>query len=153
MNQPHPHKEKHYFKKVIGFYFAPVWQSFFTILYFVFFGYFAIFHSGKIVLAFKFIVYTLGNSTLLLGLEYLFWGVVFLISLIIPFSVSFYALLLLYEVWNAQWDKRQKVLMTLLMLFATPLVIIIMDDIIRLVAGQDVLREFVVLHHLNISGK
>jgi len=148
-----PVKEKHYIKKVVGFYFAPVWQSFFTILYFVFFSYFAVFHSGKIVLAVKFLVYTIKNSTLLLGLPYLFWGVVFLIALIIPFSVSLYALLLLYEIWHNHWDKQRKMLVSLLVLFATPLVIIAMDDIIRLVASQDVLREFVVLNHLNVSGR
>ena len=146
-------KERHYFKKILGFYFEPVWQSFFRIFYFIFFGYFAVFHSGKIFISSKFIYHTLANSTLLLGLSYLFWGVTFLIALIIPFSASVYALLLLYEIWHSHSDKHQKMLVSLLVLFATPFVIIVMDDIIRYVASQNVLREFVVLNHLNISGK
>jgi len=146
-------KKPSYIRRVSAFYFAPIWQSFFTIIYLVFFFYFAVFHSGKIVLAVKFIGYTLANSTSLLGLAYLFWGVVFLISLIIPFSLSLYAILFFYEMWNSHWDRHRKLLMTILLLTFIPLIIIIMDEIIRIVASQSVLAEFVRLNELNISGR
>lgn len=153
MNNSTAERQKSYFKKLLSFYFAPAWQSFFTILYLVFFSYFAIFHSGKIVLAFKFILYTLKNSTLLLGLEYLFWGVMFLITLIIPFSVSLYSILLFYEMWTSNWDRSRKLLVTALIIVAIPIIVITMDEIIRLVASQETLREFVVTNQLRVSGK
>jgi len=147
-------EEPSYVKKMTTFYFAPVWQSFFRIFYLVIFSYFAVFHSGKILLAGKYLFYTLKNSTLLLGLDYLLWGVTFIIALIIPFSISVYALLLFYEVWEeSKWSKKRKVLLSLLLFSAIPLIIILMDDIIRFVASQNELREFVVLNQINVSGK
>ena len=144
-------KEESYLKQMFAFYFAPIWQSFFTILYLVFFFYFAIFHSGKIFIALKFLFYTLGNSASLLGLSYLFWGVIFLISLIIPFSVSLYAILLFFEIWKGVWERNHKLLATLLLIVETPFVIVIMDEIIRIVASQNALQEFVTLNHLIIG--
>lgn len=109
------------------------------------------FHSGKLWLAFKFILYTLGNSTELLGLSYLFLGVVFLIALIVPFSVSIYAILLLFEIWQEmQWEQSVKLFVTALIIVIVPLLIIVMDDIIRFIGSQEELREFVVSHGLRI---
>lgn len=133
---------------MFAFYFAPLWQSFFTILYLVSFSYFAIFHSGKVLLAFKFLLYTLKNSESLLGLPYLFWGVTFLLGLIVPFSVSLYAIFLFFEVWRGKWEKNQKVLLTTCLIVGVPAIIIVMDDIIRFVGNQAALREFVILHEL-----
>jgi len=142
-------KEKQsYLGKMFSFYFAPMWQSFFTILYLVFFFYFAVFHSGKIFVAIKFLLYTLENSASLLGLGYLFWGVAFLISLIIPFSVSLYAILLFFEVWRERWETGEKLLATIALVVGIPMITILMDEIIRTVAGQEVLREFIVLNNL-----
>ncbi len=146
-----PGTKPSYLGRVLSFYFAPIWPSFFTIFYLIFFFYFSVFHSGKVVLAIKFLLYTLGNSTELLGLSYLFLGVVFLISLIIPFSVSIYAILLLFEIWeDTGWEHSIKLFVTALIILTVPLLIIVMDDIIRLVANQPQLQEFVFLNNLNI---
>lgn len=140
-----------YLKQVTQFYFAPIWQSFFTIFYLLFFFYFIVFHSGKIWLAFKLITYTFGNSSELLGLSYLFLGVVFLISLIIPFSVSVYAILLLFEVWKeTTWEQSVRLFVTALIIVTVPLLIIVMDDIIRLVGSQPQLQEFIFLNHIRL---
>ena len=146
-------EKKSYLKRMLSFYFAPVWQSFFRIFYLIFFAYFAIFHSGKVIIAGKFIIYTIKNSVFLLGLGYLFWGVAFIVTLIVPFSISIYSLLLFYEIWQSAWENKQKILISLFIFFATPLMIIVMDDIIRYVASQEELREFVVLNELKIIGK
>ncbi|MDP3725631.1 MAG: hypothetical protein Q8R36_00360 [bacterium] len=142
---------KSYLKQVATFYFAPIWQSFFTIFYLLFFFYFAVFHSGKLWLASKFLLYTIGNSAELLGLSYLFLGVVFLISLIIPFSVSIYAILLLFEIWEeTKWEQSVKLLVTSLIIATAPLLIIVMDDIIRFVASQPQLQEFIFLNNIHL---
>ena len=143
--------KRSYLKRVTLFYFAPIWQSFFAIFYLLFFFYFAVFHSGKVVLAIKFLLYTIGNSVELLGLSYLFLGVIFLISLIIPFSVSIYAILLLFEIWeDTDWEHSIKLFVTALIILTVPLLIIVMDDVIRLVASQPQLQEFIFLNNLNI---
>ena len=146
-----PEKKKSYLRQVSTFYFAPIWQFFFTIFYLVFFFYFAVFHSGKLWLAFKFLMYTLNRSVELLGLSYLFLGVIFLISLIIPFSVSVYAILLLHEIWHkTDWEQNIKFFVTALVIVTTPLLIIVMDDIIRLVAHQSALQDFIFLNNIHL---
>jgi len=144
---------QNYLKRLSNFYFAPVWQSALTILYLLFFLYFAVFYIGNVWLAIKFIFYTIFNSGTLLGLSYLFWGVVFLITLVIPFSVSLYSFLLLYEIWNKDWMRKEKILGTVIIMVTAPLIIIFMDEVIRIVASQDVMTEFVQHNGLNILGK
>lgn len=144
---------KNYLKRIFNFYFAPEWQSALTILYLVFFSYFAAFYLGNVWLALKFILHTIVNSGSLLGLAYLFWGVIFLVTLIIPFSVSLYALLLLYDIWHRKWPKNEKVLGTLIIIVLVPLVIIAMDGIVRIVVQQSVLFDFVNMYNLNITGR
>lgn len=143
-------KGESYLRNMLAFYFAPLWQSFFTILYLVFFFYFAVFNSGKIWVALKFLFYTLANSPSLLSLDYLFWGVLFLIGLIIPFSVSTYAIFMFYEVWRGAWDKSLKFLVTLGLLVGIPFIIIIMDEVTRAMGNHAVLQEFVIKNKLNI---
>ncbi|MBU1179151.1 hypothetical protein KKB69_02360 [Patescibacteria group bacterium] len=150
----HESVNKNYIRRIFKFYFAPVWQSALTILYLVFFLYFAVFYVGNVWLALKFIWYTIINSGTLLGLSYLLWGVVFLVTLIIPFSISLYAMLLLYEIWEKKdWPRKEKVLGTLMLIVLVPLVIMAMDETVRIAASQDVLNTFVSGQHLNILGK
>ncbi len=139
-----------YFKKLLSFYFAPAWQSFFTILYLVFFAYFAVFHSGKILVALSFLTYTFIHSSSILTLDYLFWGVTFIISLIIPFSLSIYAIVFFYEVWkDGRWFISHRALATTAVVLGIPLVMILMDDIIRTAGGQSALADFVRLRNLH----
>lgn len=144
-------KNPSYAKQMFTFYFAPIWQSFFRIFYLIFFSYFAIFHSGKIWVAIKFIFYTLWNSTALIGLSYLFWGVTFLISLIIPLSISLYAIPLLFKVWSEKNKLSNKFLATLVLVLGIPLIIILMDEVIRATINQPILREFVLLNDINVG--
>jgi len=142
-----PQKQS-YLRRMLSFYFAPVWQSFFTILYFVFFFYFSVFHSGKVIVALNFVATTFIGSTSILTLDYLYWGVIFLISLIIPFSLSLYALLLFYEVWKGNWETSNKFLMTITIMLTVPLVIMLMDNIIRTAGQQEALRTFIEANNL-----
>ena len=146
-------KFKKYIKNVFRFYFAPVWQSFLTILYLAFFAYFSVFYFGNVWLAIKFVFFTLAHSAKLLGLIYLLWGVVFIISLIIPLSASVYSIFLLYEIWRTGWEKKYKILVTILIVLAVLLLIVSMDEITRIAARQEVLKEFVAINKLNVSGR
>lgn len=137
-------KEKHIFKQLFSFYFANSWSSFFTISYLLFFLYTALFYFDNVILAIKFLFYTLGLSTPLLEISYLFWGVVFIITLIIPFSISIYALFILHNLWDkTKLQKKQKFITTLFVIVLTIIIILSMDDIIRIVAKQDPLADFI----------
>jgi len=155
MSEANSNKKEPYLKRLFRFYFnvAPIWQSFLTIFYLVFFSYFAVFYSGKLWIAFSFIIYTIKHSISFLTLNYLFWGVIFLITLIIPFSASFYAIFLLFEIWqhNEGWTKKHKVLFTILIIVAVPLIIVLMDHIIRIVIKQDILKPFVITYYPSLK--
>ena len=142
-----PEKEKDpepIIKQLLKFYFSNSWYSFFTITYLLFFAYSAIYYFDNVILAIKFIFYTIGLSTPLLGLSSWIWGITFIISLIIPFSVSLYAIFIFFNLWDKQvLQIKQKFIFTILVIIATVLVIISMDDVIRTVAKQQPLQDFV----------
>jgi hypothetical protein len=121
----------------------------------LFFLYFTVFYSGHVLIAYRFLAYTLKNSVSLLGLSYLFWGVAFIITLVIPFSISLYAIFFLNNLWNDdsyKWEQDRKILVTALVVVGVPLLVIFLDVIIRIVANQDVLREFVIINGLFVKG-
>jgi len=137
-------ENKSYIMRVLGFYFAPLLRSFVTVLYLGFFLYFALFYFDNIVLAIKFIFYTVSISTPLLDLAYLFWGALFFITLLIPFSLSLYAILLPYEIMKHQsWDAIKKWLLVILVLLTTIDAIIIIDKAIHFIAEQPTVAPFV----------
>lgn len=140
-----------YLKRLFKFYFAtaPIWRSFLTILYLAFFSYFSVFYSGKLWIALRFIIYTIIHSVSFLTLSYLFWGVIFLIVLIVPFSASFYSIFLLFEIWhhNDGWTKARKILLSFLVVVSVPIIIFLMDKVLRIVIRQEVLKLFVSQFH------
>ena len=136
-------QEKTTLKQLTEFYFANSWYSFFTITYLLFFLYSAIFYFDNVILAIRFLFYTLGLSTPLLSLGYLFWGTAFIITLIIPFSVSLSAIFILKNLWTkTDLQIKQKLISTIFATIIIVTIIITMDDIIRNVAKQDYLAEF-----------
>ncbi|MEX0934155.1 MAG: hypothetical protein WD003_02800 [Candidatus Paceibacterota bacterium] len=144
-------KKSSYFKLLIRYYFRPVWESFFTILYLVFFAYFLVFNAGKLWIAVKFVVSTFFSGASILTITYLFWGVTFIITLIIPFSISLYAIIIFYEIWGkSTWEKYNKTLATIAIILAVPLVIILMDDITRTAGTQSELLPFIQENELRI---
>jgi len=137
-------KEQTLFKKLTGFYFSSNWYSFLTIPYLLFFLYSAFFYFDNIILTLKFLIYTLRLSTPLLGLAYMFWGTIFIIALIIPFSVSISAIIVFHNLWKeTKLEIKQKFITTIFVIFLARIIIITMDDIIRFVAKQKVLSDFV----------
>lgn len=150
---PNPDKKPSYIKKLLSFYFARRWQSLIAVFYFAIFGYFAIFYLGNLWLSLKFITYTLLNSAQLLGLPYLFWGVAFLVALLVPFSASMYALILLYEILGGEWKRSHKIAGAIVLVVAALSIIISADEVIRLVAEQDELAEFIAREELEVGGR
>lgn len=140
-----------YIRKLLSFYFARRWQSLLATFYFVVFGYAAVFYLGNLWLSLKFLFYTIFNSAELLALSYLFWGVLFLVGLLIPFAASIYALILCYEVWNGGLKKWPRVFATTAIIIAILVIIVAANEIIRLAAGQDELKEFVAAQELQVE--
>lgn len=138
-------------KQLRRFYFAPAWQSLFTISYLFLFLYFAIFYLDNVFLAIKFVFHTFTISTSLLSLSHVLWGALFVIALVMPFAVSIYAIFVLGDIWQREnWKKDQKLLATILAIFVALLVVIIADDLIRSVATRDVLDVFIQKSNLRI---
>lgn len=143
-------KEKSTLKQLFSFYFSNSWYSFFTVTYFLFFVYSALFYFDNVILAIKFLFYTFGLSTTLLEISYLFWGIIFIIALIIPFSASVYAIFIFHGLWEkTNIQVKQKFITTIFVIIITVGIIISMDDIIRLVAKQEPLIDFVQKNGLN----
>ncbi len=115
----HAHKEKHYVRRLFAFYFAPLLRSFVTVLYLLFFLYFGIFYFNNVLLAFKFLFYTLGLAPLSLGLKHLFYGSIFVVLLIIPFSISLYAIALPFEIKKTDWKRPKRLAVIALIALAT----------------------------------
>lgn len=131
-------------KQLFKFYLLNSWYSFFTITYLLFFLYSAIYYLDNIFLAIKFVFYTFGLSTPLLGLASWIWGIIFIIALIIPFSVSIYSIFIFFNLWEKQkLQIKQKFIYTILIIIITVFIIITMDDIIRNVATQEPLVNFI----------
>jgi len=131
-------------KQLTSFYFTNNWYSFFTIIYLLFFLYFSLFFLDNIIVAIKFLFYTLRISTPLLNLSYLFWGTAFIITLIIPFLVNISAIFLLKNIWEKQkLQTKQKFISTIFAIIVIIIIIITMDDIIHNVAQQSYLHEFI----------
>ena len=109
----HQESNKHgvspsYIKSVIKYYFSPKLRSVLTILYFLFFLYFVIFYISHIFLAVRFIFRTLFSSTVSWGPDYMIWGSIFIVCLVIPFLASIFALVLPYEMRMRAWPRSTR---------------------------------------------
>lgn len=132
-----------YYKKVLNFYFAPLWRTFFTTLYLLFFAYFALFYSDYILLGVRFLYYTFTLPTISLTLDYLFWGASFVVLLVIPFSISLYALFIPFELMRKlDWTRNQKILVALVVALATIDVVVLADILIRIAENQPPIIRF-----------
>jgi hypothetical protein len=142
-----------YVKRIVNFYFSPTWLSIFTIFYLVFFAYFVFFYSYNIILAFKFVWHTIAISKSQFGLPYLLWGVTFTISLIAPFFVSLYALVIPYEISEKGWSKDKKALAIALLSLVVILIVVIMDNILGYAAKQGPVIDFVIQNNLHLLSR
>ncbi|TSC67627.1 MAG: hypothetical protein G01um101472_355 [Parcubacteria group bacterium Gr01-1014_72] len=144
-------KRQPYLRQLIRFYFAPQLRSFLTVLYLVFFLYFVVFYSDNVFLAARFILYTLTRSTLSLDLSHLLWGSIFIIALLIPFSVSVYTIVLPLEISKRVRERMKKLLLIALTAVLALNIVIIVDRIIQFIEDQAPIATF--LERSNIRGR
>ena len=137
-------------KQLFKFYFVNSWYSLFTITYLLFFFYSAIFYFDRVLLALKFLYYTIRLSTALLSLSHLFLGIGFMVALIIPFSVSISAIFIFFNLWKeSEIQIKQKLVSTLFIIIIIITIMISMDDIIRVIAQKEPLADFVQKNELS----
>ena len=130
------------------FYFQARWQTILTTHFLIMAVYLSLFYVGNTWIAVKFAFFTFVASTEMLGLDFALWGIVFEISVVIPFLASWYAMLLLPKIWRSPYTKFQKSLLTLLMMIIIPMIIITTDTFARFTLETDALREFVAVHNI-----
>ena len=137
-----------YLKKIISFYLSPSWTSLFTSIFLLVFGYLVISHSYYIVIALKFAWYTITISKQLVGINEIFWGLIFTLSLVVPFSVSLYALAVPYEISLKKWKFDKKMiaitLLSLLVIFS----VVVMDKVLTFTANKSGVIDFVIQNNL-----
>jgi len=145
-------KKTSYFKDVINFYFAPEIRSAGTTFYLVVFGYFAFYYINNFFLAIKFLIYILSSDTALKGIAYLFTSTIFVLCLTLPFTISSYSIFVLYEIWKkAHWASYAKWIITTLLVLGSIVVIIISDDLSRMIAKKQVMQSFI--EDVNLTGR
>jgi len=141
-------EEKEKPESIWKFYFQARWQTVMTTHFLIIALYMSLFYVGNIWNAIKFAFFTFITSTEMLGLDFALWGIIFEISVVIPFLASWYAILLLPKIWRSPYTQFQKSLLTLLMIIVIPMIIIITDTVARFSLETGALREFVDLHHI-----
>jgi hypothetical protein len=81
--------------------------------------------------------------TVQLTLDYLFFGAIYIVLLVIPFSVSVYALIIPFELMkNLEWTRNQKIALAAIAALATVDVVVFIDILIRITETQPPLVRF-----------
>jgi len=134
-----------YLKGLFGFYFAPKLRSFLTVLHFVVWSFVSVYYLEYIFYAARLVIYILLKSKILLSITYLFWSLAFILVLAIPFTLSFYAILTVYQVWalHPNLARKWKMLITGGIIVGGWAALIFMSDISHYVASQPELRGFI----------
>lgn len=143
-----PDQEKQ--ESIWKFYFQSRWQTALAAHYLIAVAYLAIFYVNNLFVAFKFAFFTFTTSARQLGLEFAVWGVVFMITALVPFFTSWYAIFLLPKIWRSHYTKPQKGFLTILMIAVFASAIVITDTIARYALETGVLREFAHIHDIRL---
>ena len=130
------------------FYFKARWQTALTTLFLLITIYLSLFYIGNVWNAIQFAFYTFISSADMLGLTFALWGVIFIVSAVIPFLQSFYAIFLLPKIWRSSLGLYKKSMLTALMIILIPLIVIITNTLAQIALDTDVLREFVNFHNI-----
>lgn len=137
-----------YLKKIINFYLSPSWTSLFTTIFLLIYGYLVVSHFYYIIIALKFVWYTITISKQLVGLNEVFWGLIFTLSLVVPFSVSLYALAVPYEISLKKWKFDKKAIAITLLSLLVILSVVVMDRVLTYTATKPGVIDFVIQNSL-----
>jgi len=125
------------------FYFNSSWYSLFTTSYLFLFFYFAIAYLDNVFSAIAFVFRTFTVSTTLMPMSHIVWGAIYVISLLIPFTISICAIVALPNIWQRpNWKKDQKLLATAIITVIIFGIMLIASDLIQTVGSLDVLSAF-----------
>jgi len=126
------------------FYFSSSWYSLFTTIYLFLFAFFAVFYLDNVFLAIAFVFRTLFASTTLLPMSAAVWGAIYIISLLIPFTISIFAIFALPKIWrNPKWKKDQSLLITIGLTVVILIIMLLASDLIQTIGKLDALAPFV----------
>lgn len=151
MTEKKPEK-KSYIKELTHFYFAAKLRSVLTIFFLIMYGFFVVYYLDNVFLALHYIFYILLGSNVLQDTSYLLWGLLFILTLVLPFSISIYSIFLLFDIWcKTDWSKYVKTIVTALFIVCGLMTISIMDDAARAVARQGELSSFI--EDVNLTGR
>ena len=125
------------------FYFNSSWYSLFTTSYLFLFFYFAIAYLDNVFSAIGFVFRTFTVSTTLMPMSTIVWGAIYVISLLIPFTVSLFAIVALPNIWQRiNWKKDQRLLATIAITVVILIVMLVASDLIETIGNLDVLTAF-----------
>ena len=145
-------KKTSYLHHLVEFYFAPELRSIVTLPFLGIFGYFTLYYVDSVLLALRYLIYVTFGHTALQGISHLFIGMLFIISLALPFFISLYSIFVLHRMWDKpEWAVYVKWIMTFVMILGGIILIIGCDRLARFSARQDALQSFV--EDANISGR
>lgn len=137
---------------IAHFYFRPDLHSVGALAYLTVFGFFTFYYIDNVGLAVRFLFYLISHSTALSGTALLFTGLSFVISLVMPFAVSLYAIFLLYEIWKRpSWSSHLKWVVTVVITIGAIFIILIADEAAHLAARAPVMQSFI--EDANLTGK
>ena len=137
-------------ERIWKFYFQARWQTVLNVHFLIAAAYLILFYIGNLWVALKFAFFSIVTSARTLGLEFALWAVIFELTVMVPFFTSWYAILLLPNIWKTKYTRAQKIFLTILMLGLIPIIIIITDGIARFALETEVLREFAVFHGIEL---
>ncbi len=125
------------------FYFNSSWYSLFTTSYLFLFFYFAIAYLNNVFVAIAFVFRTFTTSTALIPMSNIVWGAIYVISLLIPFTISIFAIVALPNIWmRTNWKKDQRLLATIAVVIVIFIVMLIASDLIETVSQSSALVPF-----------
>lgn len=101
-------KEDPIFKRLIAFYSKMAPRSLFAFFYLIIFLYFTLFFFDNILLAVRFVFYTLFISTISMNASDLLWGSAFLAFLVAPFVLSLSAIVFPLLIKEKRMPKHHK---------------------------------------------
>jgi len=144
--------KKSYLSEVMDFYFAPKLRSVFTVFFLISYGFFVLYYIDNVFLAIHYVLYIIIGSNVLQNTSHLFWGLSFILTLMLPFSISIYSIFLLFDVWQkTDWSKYIKIIITALFIILGLITISVMDDAARKVAQHPELSSFI--EDVNLTGR
>lgn len=143
-------KEEEKPESIWKFYFQPRWQTALTTHFLFAVIYLVLFYVSNIWTAIKFAFYTLFGSASMLGPVFAFWGVVFEISVVIPFVGAWYAIFLLPLIWRSHYTKVQKIFLTAILVIVFILAVVITDTIARYALESEIISEFANFHDITL---